>query len=316
MAMTLDRSSTGLRIAGLVAACASFSARAIAQEAASKDAAAESAKLFTEAEQARQAKDFETCIAKAEMAFNLYPQALIRGLQGTCENGLDRAVDAATHLAYFFDNTTDAAPEDFKKAFARAQARTIKLTVACQPAGVDLTIDGKPRGKAPQTIYVDPGERVIVVSKEGLGAREERKQLVAGTKITISFDLRREEPSRSGLPMWPAVVGFSVAGAGALLGGGMLIASAVRRGEAGEISRSCAAGGDTQCVADGQAAADDVVMYRHVSIVGWVVAGAGLGFAVPYTIAASDGDGGKEKQVVLTPLVGPGFQGLSVGGAF
>lgn len=108
--------------------------------------------------------------------------------------------------------------------------------------------------------------------------------------------------------MWPAVVGLSVAGVGALLGGGMLIASAVRRSDASTFSAECTSG-HVACVAEGQSIADEADTFGAIGIAGVVVAGAALAFSLPYVVVAG-ADQQSAEAALIVPVVSPGFAGV------
>lgn len=295
---------TSVAVASLGAVSAMAQQPAPAEPSSASD---EAKKIFSEAEAARGAKDFEKCVEHAERAYGLYPHVQIRGLQGMCELELGRFVDAATHLGFYVQNSTGTIPADATSAFDKAEARVVKLTVACQPEGVAVSIDGTARGEAPQTIYVEPGDRVIVVSKSDLGTKEERKLLVAGTKITVSFDLRRAEPAGTKLPVWPGIVGIAVGVAGIGVGAGFVAAAASADADTDDM-RGLPCPARTQAGQCGELA--DTIDRRDAfhagGIASLVAGGAILSFGIAWTIAAvsSGSTASDEARIDFVPLAG------------
>lgn len=275
--------------------------------------------LFVEAEDARVSKRFAECVDKAQQAFSQFPQAQILGVLGLCEFELGKFADAAKHLRLYVADATNKVEPEMQEKFAKARARVTEVEVQCNQQDAAISIDGASIGKAPATVFLDPGKRTFAAQKEGYAGKLVSRDLLAGTKITIVLVLSREGESAgaAGLSMWPAGVGFGLAGAGALLGGGMMIASAVRASDAEEAAQKCKGSPRLQaCLADGQLIADDVDTFRAVGVVGFVVAGAVLAFAIPYAAAASGTSAADEARLRVTPWLAPGFVGGSVEATF
>jgi hypothetical protein len=63
------------------------------------------------------------------------------------------------------------------------------LTVATEPAGAELVIDGQPRGTTPQTLTIDPGAHTVMVRTPG-AERTVRLSLGSGAQMAQYLDLK------------------------------------------------------------------------------------------------------------------------------
>lgn len=275
--------------------------------------------LFNEAEDARLAKDFTTCVSKARRAFELFQNAQILGVLGSCEYELGEFVEAAKHLSAYISDASNQVEPWMTEAHNKTKARVAEVEVTCNAPAAKVVVDGATVGPAPALVFLLPGEHTIQASKEGYGEETQRKTLLAGTKITIAITLSPSGvvgpgPAASDpLPMWPAIVGFSVAGAGILLGAGMSIASSVRSGDVSDVAQACAPGAFPRCAAEGQPVLDEADTFANVGIAGFVVGGAALLFAIPYAVAAGSES---SSTVGFVPILSPDFAGGTIRARF
>lgn len=192
----------------------------------------------------------------------------------------------------------------------RALVATLEINV--DVAGCAVAHNGAIVGKTPITVEVfgPPGKQTLRFEKPGYRVEMREVDVAAGKSDTITVRLVAigdQQPVSESLPMWPAIVGFSVAGAGILLGAGMSIASAVRSGDATDLARACAYGGYANCAMEGQSISDEADTFGNVGIAGFAVAGAALLFSIPYTVVAA-GDRADDP-VGFVPVVSPDFSG-------
>lgn len=297
------------------------SATAIAQDKKELDVTTLIKQGITAAQEGRweEAKDrFETAWLKS----NAYDVAANLALVEEHFGNYPRAAE----LFAFALNTFPPGEPPEKRAQLQQKLEEMRPKVAALDIQVDVaacavTVNGKVIGKTPITgeIFGTPGKQILTFEKKGYHSETREIDVPAGKKETIVIRLtalpveKHSEP----LPMWPAAVGFGLAGAGALLGGGMLIASAVRSGDASDFAQSCSDQNDfPRCADEGQAIVDDVDTFRTVSIVGFVTAGAALAFAIPYTIAAASSGDAEPDDVAVLPVIAPDFQGVFVRSQF
>ncbi len=180
--------------------------------AASADQASdEAATLMQSAADAYGKGDYATCRARATEAWTKFQHAQIAGLLGSCEVKLGMFADGATHLDFYLKSSTGDVNPDAKRLLDEAREHVAEVTLACRPEGVAFKVDGRPLPPGAQTVFVDPGQHVILAEKEGYEPKQTPQAIAAGTKIVVTLEL---EPKRAGvrLPAWPGEVAIAIGG--------------------------------------------------------------------------------------------------------
>ncbi|HMD99825.1 MAG TPA: PEGA domain-containing protein [Terriglobia bacterium] len=72
-----------------------------------------------------------------------------------------------------------------------ASDQLASVGVASQPAGADITVDGKYVGSTPSTVKLTPGDHLIKIEKSGFKARERTITVSSGSEVTVSTTLEK-----------------------------------------------------------------------------------------------------------------------------
>lgn len=286
-------------------------------------------KLFREAEDARLAKDYATCVTKTEQAFAAYPQVQILGQLGSCEYELGRYVEAAKHLTAYVADSNNKLDPGMQEAFDKSKARVAEVEVTCNAPGAAVTIDGADVGVAPTTVFLLPGRREFAAKKEGYLPRAETRDLLAGVKIKITIELAAEPGAGGGgaggsygqgggdsRPAWPGAVGLGVTGAGLILGGVFTGLSFSRASdyESGRhaLGSSCSESAPSSVCQEAFDARDDQVLFANAAVTTFIISGAIAATSIGLLIWAANGDEDDvaHERVHVAPVIGPDAQGL------
>jgi hypothetical protein len=143
-----------------------------------------------------------------------------------------------------------------------------------------IELDGRPVTVAPgMPIKVDPTEHVAVVHVRGV-QRSAKENFAEGQTKALVIDFagvdfpEPEPPPPSGGPNVLAITGFSLAGAGAIVG---LVGGGIHLSKTSSLESQCEAGVCPATLADDHAAAG---RWATISNVGFAVAGVGLAVGV------------------------------------
>lgn len=158
---------------------------------------------------------YEQALGRYRKAYELVPKATIFFAIAGAEAKLQRYLDAIGHYQRVVAEVTDAGLREQAQARIRAlSARVAILELNVQPAGAEISIDGKPRGPAPieGPIYLAAGEHTITVTAEGYTPFEERLMLRSGKPVRRDVELsdvnmlvKAPKPVQMGAaPMTPA----------------------------------------------------------------------------------------------------------------
>ncbi len=311
----MRRSQTALRLFfGISVIAIALPRRARAEES---DASKESAQLFEEASRARDAKDFKGCVSKSEAAWAKFQHAQIRGLQGLCELELQQYRDAATHLAFYVDNAASAVEPPMKEGLARAKERVAEVTLRCEPAAVDITLDGQSLGKPPITVFLDPGAHTVSARSEGYLPREEKRDLAAGTKMDIVINLSRDVVERP-RPIWPGALGLGLAGGALVAGIATTVVSTGASGDARNAHTTLGGGCSSkspnaacQAAFDSEHKAD---LFGNVAVASFIATGVLAAASIPYLVWAAGGHTSSASKTgwTIVPVISPVTQGALV----
>jgi hypothetical protein len=138
--------------------------------------------------------EYERALAAYQKAFELVGNPKIYFPIATAEEKLGRYADAATHLRKFL---TGAGEIDAKlRADVEARLENIKLnlgvlTLAVQPEGAQIAVDGNAVGTAPMAdpLFLAPGDYTLSITADGYKPMEQKLSIEAGSESERSFEL-------------------------------------------------------------------------------------------------------------------------------
>ena len=137
---------------------------------------------------------YERAFAAYSKAFELAGDPLVYYPLATSEEKLERWLDAAIHYHRFLADApaADAAQRD--RATARLDALKLRiglLTLAIQPEGAAVAIDGAPIGAAPlaDPIFLAPGDHTLSITADGYQASEQKLVIEAGSEAERTYEL-------------------------------------------------------------------------------------------------------------------------------
>lgn len=158
-------------------------------------------KRFAEGVAAADAGNYEAARVAFQQAYALKPHPSVLHNLGQSELKTGHYLEAARHLATFIRDTsfgTAAERDTAKKGLLQAEAKLSKLIVEVDVDGAEITVDGVPAGRSPMgpdPVYVEPGERLVHVQKDGYPAFEQRQTFEAGRTAQLKVALRAGETS-------------------------------------------------------------------------------------------------------------------------
>lgn len=256
---------------------------------------------------------------------------------------LGRLIEARDKL-YQVSQIPGAASESEVLREARTEADELQHQIADLIPEVTITLEGLHEGAQPTIVIdgdvveqktlrlprkVDPGDHVARATARGyhdvevpFTARERERQTITLTFTPNGEPFEDETPTtgtEGGISplVW---AGVAIAGAGVVVGaitGGLSLAAAA------DAKNLCAAGDTGTCQAPpagaeydawqqaGRDERDRALTLGHVSTASFAVAGVGAALMITgFILGGSDGEA-ETSDVAVTPLLGPGFAGLS-----
>jgi len=153
-------------------------------------------KRFQEGVAAADARNYEAARVAFQQAYALKPHPSVLRNLGQAELKTGHYLDAARHLATFIRDTTFGTPserESAKKSLAEAETRVGRLILEVDVAGAEVAVDGEMSGRAPlgaDPIYVEPGQRVVRVQKDGYDLYEQAQSFEPDRVIRLKVSLR------------------------------------------------------------------------------------------------------------------------------
>ncbi len=160
-------------------------------------------KRFAEGVAAADAGNYEAARVAFQQAYVLKPHPSVLHNLGQSELKTGHYLEAARHLATFIRDTSfgsSAERDTAKKGLLQAETKLSKLVVEVDVDGAEITVDGVPAGRSPMgpdPAYVDPGERLVHVQRDGYPAFEQRQTFEAGRTAQLKVALRAGETSPS-----------------------------------------------------------------------------------------------------------------------
>jgi hypothetical protein len=147
----------------------------------------EAERLFAEAFALRKSSDIAANLAQSELEQQKY-----------------RA--AAEHFQWALTNLLPSASDAQRKAvetgLTRSRAEVASLRLEIEPAGADVLVGEMNLGKSPISsgVYVDPGEVIVSVKREGFVAIDKRVLAAKGTEQAVEIRLLPKEASSEPAP--------------------------------------------------------------------------------------------------------------------
>jgi hypothetical protein len=153
-------------------------------------------KRFQEGVAAADARNYEGARLAFQQAYALKPHPSVLRNLGQAELKTGRYLDAARHLSTFIRDTTFGTPaerESAKKSLAEAESKIGRLILEVDVAGAEVAVDGEISGRSPlgaDPIYVEPGQRVVRVQKDGYDLYEQTQSFEPDRVIRLKVSLR------------------------------------------------------------------------------------------------------------------------------
>jgi hypothetical protein len=140
------------------------------------------------------AQKYERALAAYGKAFELSPEPQLYFAIAQVEDKLAHSLDAAIHYRRFVTDATGARPEQLAKANARLDELKLTigvLTLAVQPEGAAIELDGAPLGAAPlpEPLFLAPGEHALTITADGYQPSEQKLTVEAGSEAERTFEL-------------------------------------------------------------------------------------------------------------------------------
>ncbi len=157
-------------------------------------------KRFQEGVAAIDAGNYEAARVAFQQAYTLKPHPSVLRNLGQAELKVGHYLEAARHLAIFVRDTTFGAPgdrESAQKALAEAEAKIGKLVLEVDVSGANVTVDGETVGRSPlgpDPVYVESGQRIVRIEKEGYESYEWAQGFEAGRTTQMRIVLRGAGP--------------------------------------------------------------------------------------------------------------------------
>lgn len=165
--------------------------------------------------EAFRAGDYEAARVAFEQCYKLMPKTdVLRNLSiSELESG--HYVSGARHLAQLLKSPealNDKARKEAEKRLAQAEAQVGRLAIVVDVTAADVVVDGVNVGKSPLegSVYVEPGQHVLLVSKQGYPTEQRQLFALAGVAIPVEVSLdalrRKQEQAALATSAQPAPI--------------------------------------------------------------------------------------------------------------
>ncbi|HMI84978.1 MAG TPA: PEGA domain-containing protein [Polyangiaceae bacterium] len=157
-------------------------------------------KRFQEGVAAADARNYEGARLAFQQAYALKPHPSVLRNLGQAELKTGHYLDAARHLSTFIRDTTFGTPserESAKKSLAEAETKIGRLILEVDVPAAEIAVDGEMSGRSPlgaDPIYVEPGQRVVRVQKDGYDVYEQTQSFEPDRVIRLKVSLRANGP--------------------------------------------------------------------------------------------------------------------------
>ena len=158
-------------------------------------------KRFQEGVAAADARNYEAARVAFQQAYALKPHPSVLRNLGQAELKTGHFLDAARHLSTFIRDTTFGTPserESAKKSLAEVEMKIGRLLLEVDIPAAEIAVDGEIAGRSPlgaDPIYVEPGQRVVRVQKDGYDVYEQTQSFEPDRVIRLKVSLRPSGPA-------------------------------------------------------------------------------------------------------------------------
>jgi hypothetical protein len=191
----IAQSGRGFRaVAALVAALLALAfapSAVLAQPAPSAEEVQQAQARWNEGKAAFQAGNFEAARLAFKQAYAVLPHPAFLQNIGEAELRTGRLVEAARHLSQYLraSGSTASQREAAKKSLQKAAARLGSVVVETNVDDAEVRVDNEVVGKSPlgsAVWYVEPGEHVVMIRKDGYAEATGRAYVLSGETKTIA----------------------------------------------------------------------------------------------------------------------------------
>lgn len=165
--------------------------------------------------EAFRAGDYEAARVAFEQCYKLMPKTdVLRNLSiSELESG--HYVSGARHLTQLLKSPealNEKARKEAEKRLAQAEAQVGRLAIVVDVTSADVVVDGVNVGRSPLegSVYVEPGQHVLLVSKPGYPTEQRQLFALAGVAIPVEVSLdalrRKQEQAALSASSQPAPI--------------------------------------------------------------------------------------------------------------
>lgn len=159
-------------------------------QTAAPEAKARAQALLKEGAQHYQQGAFADALEKFNQAYAVFPSPKLFLNIGQSSRGLGRLVDAVEAFEKFVAQATDAAPEllaEARRSIQELSPKVGKLLIDCSLPGAEISVDGRPVGRAPlvDMVRVMPGNHQVTATDPNATPDVRNVTVAAGTVETV-----------------------------------------------------------------------------------------------------------------------------------
>jgi hypothetical protein len=249
-------------------------------------------KRFSEGVVALKGSRYEEARISFQQSYALKPApATLRNL-AAAELKTGRYPEAARHFTTYLE-TTPLSEIDrvdlVRQALADARLHCGMLVVETDVSGAEIGVDGETIGRTPlgrDPWFVDPGEHVVTVRREGYDDHRERQRLEAGRTMRVLVTLQPSGvAARSGVALETTAL------------------AAAERLASSPVGRTIEPGEEAGALQPSQASADHPARVGVAPlVVGGVITIAGLAVGIGYSVASNAN--GRDRDALLASIPG------------
>jgi hypothetical protein len=281
--------------------------------------------LFDQAAAAFDAGRYAEAQEKLEQVWALKKTYDVAGNLGVVEVKLGKYPQAAEHLAWALQHFPLTEPPKARRGFeqelekARAQSGALRVVVSVE--GAEVSVNGRPAGKAPvaDEVFVEPGMITVAASAPGYEAAQQTIRVEKGGSAEVKLTLGQQRRS-----LVPGIVLGSAGVAAAAAGIGLMVAYGGKKSSATTLSSNIQSSGGyclspsaslaAQCTQLHSQTADGATFHR--AAIGVLVGGAAsLAAAGAYFLWPSSA-ASRTSGVTAIPVVTLAGGGVTVQGSF
>jgi hypothetical protein len=246
-------------------------------------------------------------LEKFNEAYEAYPSPKLLFNIGQASRDLGRPAAAMTAFERFLAEATDAPPDmtaEAQRSMAEIEPKLGKLRIQCATANAEISLDGKPLGKAPITdlIWAVPGSHQVTARHPDMAPAIEDVEVNASWVHTVVMTMQplakvvAEEPVRPRPRVVPAaelvkqpspeelpaerqarggrIWTWVAAGAAVVFAGSATYFGLTMQSKYDELNTKCGSGAGANYPGCSQGDIDGVLLRRNVANVSWGLAAA------------------------------------------